>query len=561
MKNFQKWFLYFVLLTLLLIGCGKRTIDTMDTTQLDDSSSSPRLNDSSAEAIPVEKDGIIGSLPVGRTICGMQEFEEDAPYQNIFMLNNVSRYIVVTLSNQDTMVFTLPKDQYISDFLKILLADLDQDGYEEVIAYCVQSKTNQGILHILNIATGMLMETPFMAAPASNDDATPKAQSVGGVNYRVLSYDSRHFRLKSASPLYETIGSLSASYIHDRNYSIDTALSKDDYLLPNDELNETEIGTVMGISGSSTDGFGIEIRNGIPCVTIRQQVLGSWGNGYWLGTIDSVLSWKTDGTFDITEAIFQEATADTVDRWAFDSSSPYEAITIERYPDDLLPVWWSQFVVITRDQQEIAFLVPGEMKVLAFDRVITSDFNGDGSVDIAVSYSPIAYTSGVCVLDVQNGFLSFPSLADPEFSLDSPDAFPPGLPYEVVSGGDDTLTLSCNKLNLTVTIPLTLEELAASQDLSILDSTGTLTAKEYLRPYRQPKGTPIQGGSGASYVDYQSLEAVTIDNRQCLRFRQPILGAWGQNDCLGYVDSVLTWDAQGNYEVIQANYVPKKPLS
>ena len=149
------------------------------------------------------------------------------------------------------------------------------------------------------------------------------------------------------------------------------------------------------------------------------------------------------------------------------------------------------------------------------------------------------YYMGIYVLDISsNTFLPVPVLADTEEL--------PGVDYQVTNNSYQTMTIFNDKTGFSEKINL--EEILTA-NYAKKKPYISYSEDEYKNAYNS-------SDSDSCYVTYWSgrYSIEMYEEQECLVLEQPITGAWGRNDGIGFVETGMRWNEEGNCELLFSRY-------
>lgn len=246
----------------------------------------------------------------------------------------------------------------------------------------------------------------------------------------------------------------------------------------------------------------------------------------------------TSANFELETALISEAYHAITDIVEFSTDNPHLPckniyVTVD---EDSLPI--NTLFVTLWDDRELAFPLPvTQNSYLDLNSVDFANLDEDAEQEIIVSCWFGFFYMGIYVLDITTeSLLPVPTL--------TPTDDLPGVDYEVTNDSYKTMTIKNDLTGFSEEVAL--EEILTSRYAEIKPHVD-FSENDYKKAY-------TADSCHVSYWNgYCSIE--TIDEQDCLVLQQVINGAWGKNDTIGFVETSMRWDENGEYVLLESRFV------
>ncbi len=507
----RKYFITMAITLFILTGCSNTTTPTVIN---DTSAFVPSSTEESSSSYDLMEESIPSSVKDDLVCLDQKILENNNSCQSISIIQQGTEQpqLLIKATDNEEFSFTPPKLHYPKYLDELYFTDLNEDGTDEVIAVCFLTGGNIGI-YIIDIANQTFLTPPYI----NETDATV------GIEYNVYSVDDNHVQIKGES--FDEIIDLSLDEIWNWNY--DTNLSEEEYF----QLYQGKgpiIGSSDGVGYNSIEVVNYNNRN---CLKLREQLCCPW---YWyghLGYMETIVSWDKNGEFHIENMEYLKHPL-YIDRIVFESNSPCQSISIikEGIKQPKL------FIKVT-DNEEFYFDPPELHYPMSFNQVSFTDLNGDGVDEAVVECFLGGSFPGIYILDIVNhSYLTPPYAANMDY-----------IQYTIYAVDENHIQIKGEIFDSII-------ELTSDENWS-WNTYPNMTKEEYIRPY-QETGRVIGGTSSASHF---GIELVTYNNRNCLKFIQVLRGPWSTSDYLGCMETIVSWNKNGEFNIENAEYLKTLP--
>ena len=225
-----------------------------------------------------------------------------------------------------------------------------------------------------------------------------------------------------------------------------------------------------------------------------------------------------------------------IDQRVFPNNKPCQSISIIEQG-----AGQPKLLIKVSEHEEFYFDPPALEYPKSINEIYFTDLNGDGVEEI-IAVCMVGYYPGIYIIDIANhSYLVPPYVNDTDFSV--------GVEYNIYSVDENHIQIKNKDFNAIVNLSYhEIWEWNGNPDIS--------KKEEYFKPYRE---IGKQIGS-ASPIAYQSVKAVTYNNHNCLKLIQRLCGPWGQFDHLGYMETIISWDTDGEFHIESITYLKRPPM-
>lgn len=224
-----------------------------------------------------------------------------------------------------------------------------------------------------------------------------------------------------------------------------------------------------------------------------------------------------------------------LDQKIFENGEPIQSISLLQKGSEQPRL----FVKIT-DKEEVYFDFFENAYPHYFLNIYFADLNQDGIEEVIVECS-MGYFPAILIIDVAN--LSY---LDPPYIVEAPGL---GIKYKVYAVDEEHVQIKGGDFDSIIEL--------SYDEIWDWNNDGIQTKEEYFARYKEE--APEIGF--AEEVSYSGIEVVNYNNRSCLKLKQYLCGAWGKNDYLGLMETIVSWDSDGEYHIENVEYLKKAPFS
>ncbi len=416
----------------------------------------------------------------------------------------------IVVNAKEEFYFDPPESHYVKYIDEIYFSDLNGDGVDEVIVVCSLKEGNYGI-YIIDTANHSYLIPPYI----NETDFTV------GIEYHVYSVDENHIHIKGEN--FDNIVDLSFDEIWDWNY--DPEITKENFFQPYQQKGAKIGGTnAVGLDSIETVNY-----NNQNCIKFREPLNCPWHWYGHLGYMEIIISWDSNGEYHIekTEYIKQPL---AIERKILKSDKPCQSISITRQGVN------QPRILITVSDNEHFYLDPPPLQYpSSINELLFTDLNEDGVQEIIAECFLGGSYPGIYIIDIANrSYLIPPYTNDTDYTA--------GIKYTIYSVDENHIQIKGATYDNIIEI---LED--EVQDWSFfLD----MTKEEYIQPYRET-GKLI---GHSEPVGFHGTEIISYNNRNCLKFSQILHGPWGRAECLGCMETIISWNANGEYTIENIEY-------
>lgn len=245
------------------------------------------------------------------------------------------------------------------------------------------------------------------------------------------------------------------------------------------------------------------------------------------------------------EKVFPVEQNIVMDKEFFDDSDAYESISLVQGQDEAHML----FVVRTVEGETLTFDAPEDEYIWGLNYVYLADLNGDGADEIVIEYAQTAYYFGACILDVVNQcFLEVP--------YESQGSYAVGVNYDVLAVDENSFEITNEDTGYDEIVGVGYTELFemnhVDTDADTFDDL-EMRKKKLLDALR---GYGDDGPRIGASMEMSHIYIVEYEGRECLAIWQNLMvSALGRNSSMGHVETVLSYDSQGNYHIVKQRYV------
>lgn len=206
-----------------------------------------------------------------------------------------------------------------------------------------------------------------------------------------------------------------------------------------------------------------------------------------------------------------------MDEVFFYDSDTYESISLVQGQDEAHML----FAVRAVEGETLIFNAPEYEYIWGLNYVYLADLNSDGADEIVIECAQTAYYFGAYIIDVANQcFLEVPH--------ESPDSYVVGINYDVLPVDENSFEITNEDTGYDEIVDIGYTE------------------------FFEMNVSTIIGGS----ADMSHIYIVEYDGRECLAIWQNlVLYELGNNSTMGSMETVLSYDSQGNYHIEKQRYV------
>lgn len=197
------------------------------------------------------------------------------------------------------------------------------------------------------------------------------------------------------------------------------------------------------------------------------------------------------------------------------------------------------FVTLWNDEV-LSFPLPVEdNSCLKLNSVDFADLDGDDEEEIIVSCWYGFYYMSIYMLDTaSNSLLPVPYLSDEE-SLT-------GVEYEAHNKGCDVLTINNDATGFFEQIDL---NKILTDNYNRDKECVSYSEKDYKQEYVNSDSCYVSQWTGRYWLEM-------YEGQECLILEQPVTGARGKNDILGFIETGINWDEEGNCRLLFSRFSP-----
>lgn len=442
-------------------------------------------------------------------------FPNNKPCQSISIIEQGAGQpkLLIKVSEHEEFYFDPPALEYPKSINEIYFTDLNGDGVEEIIAVCMVGYY-PGI-YIIDIANHSYLVPPYTCNTAV------------GITYEVYSVDENHIQIKGGN--FDSIVGLSYNEIWEWNANPDT--SKENLLEPYREKGK-KIGSDMEVISEPIEVINYNNQN---CLKLTQRLRGLEYSVH-LGYMETIISWDTNGETHIEHAEYIKQPI-YLDKKIFENNNSCQSISIIKQGTG------NPRLSIKVTEDETFYLDPPLPQYPhSFDEIFFTDLNGDNIDELVVICFLGECYQGIYIIDTANhSYLVPPYVNDMVFSV--------GVEYNIYSVDENHIQIKNKDFDAIIDLSYyEIWEWNGNPDIS--------KKEEYFKPYRE---IGKQIGS-ASPIAYQSVETVTYNNHNCLKLIQRLCGPWGQFDHLGYMETIISWDTNGEFHIESITYLKRPPM-
>lgn len=234
-----------------------------------------------------------------------------------------------------------------------------------------------------------------------------------------------------------------------------------------------------------------------------------------------------------------------MDEEFFDDSDAYESISLVQGQDEAHML----FVVRTVEGETLTFDAPEDEYITYFNHVYLADLNGDGADEIVVECSQMAYYFGAYIIDVAGQcFLEVPHT--------SQDSYEVGVNYDVLAVDENSFEITNEDTGYDEIVGVGYTELFEMNHVDIDADTFDDLEMRKKKLLDALRGYGDDGPRIGASMEMSHIYIVEYEGRECLAIWQNLMvSALGRNSSMGHVETVLSYDSQGNYHIVKQRYV------
>jgi hypothetical protein len=200
---------------------------------------------------------------------------------------------------------------------------------------------------------------------------------------------------------------------------------------------------------------------------------------------------------------------------------------------------------MTLGESELRHVIQTKQKLTQILDGTLADINNDGVEDLAVLCKT---DSAVNELYLWNGktnqMLAIPALHDQNGGS--------GIPYQILSNDGRSVYITEDSINYQKIFPISNTDIARANTENgyFQDPIANISVskEDYLQKYTVSKGAEI--GKAGYILD---LYPIDINGKVALHITQELYGNW-LTDSLGEMESVISWDENGNWRLLESGY-------
>ena len=227
-----------------------------------------------------------------------------------------------------------------------------------------------------------------------------------------------------------------------------------------------------------------------------------------------------------------------LDQRVFENGEPIQSISIIQKGSEQ-----PRLLIKVTDKEEFYFDPPEQEYPKFFLNVYFADLNQDGIEEVVVSCF-MGYYPGIYIIDIANH-----SYLIPPYATENGDPGSLGIRYKVYAVDEEHIQIKGGDFDSIIEL--------SYDEIWNWNHEERITREEYFARYKEE--APEIGH--AVDVRYASIEIVNYNNRSCLKLIQRLCGPWSISDHLGYMETIISWNSDGEYYIENTEYVKRDPIS